>query len=241
MDKKMKRILWVAAIVAVTVVICVVAVLFSGYDADEDALMALQNTEWVTVEQSEGQIAFIPKEVEAGFIFYPGDRVEYTAYAPLVQELAHLNVLCVLVEMPMEMAAFGKDAADGIREQFPQVEDWYIGGHAKGGIMAADYVSRHSEEFDGLVLLASYPKVDLSDTGLKVLTVYGDKDGIMDMDRYEKGLEMLPAGYIEDVLEGGNHGYFASCGDMGGDGEAFISAYVQSKATAQSIYDMIKG
>lgn len=241
MSKRSKRILLAAAIVVLTVVICVAAFLFTGYDADEDALMALQGTDWVTVEQTEGQVAFIPKQIEAGFIFYPGGRVEHSAYAPMMQELAHMNVLCVLVEMPMDLAVFDKDAADGIREQFPQVEDWYIGGHSLGGVMAADYVSRHTEDFQGLVLLASYATADLSDTDLKALTVYGDKDGILDMDRYEKGLELLPEGYIEDVLEGGNHAYFGSYGDMAGDGEAFISAYVQSKATAQSIYDMIKG
>lgn len=241
MNKTLKRTLLVTAIVVLTLAICVAAFLFTGYDADEDALMALHGTDWVTVEQSEGQVAFIPKEIEAGFIFYPGGRVEYTAYAPMMQELAHSNVLCVLVEMPMDLAVFHKDAADGIQEQFPQVEEWYIGGHSLGGVMAADYVSRHTDDFDGLVLLASYSSADLSGTDLKVLTAYGDKDGIMNMDRYEEGLEKLPAGYVEDVLEGGNHAYFGSYGDMAGDGEAFISAYVQYKATAQSICDLIKG
>lgn len=234
MDKKWKRLLIGAVILVVTAAICAGVALLGGYEADEDALMALTGTEWVTVEQSEGQVAFIPKEVEAGFILYPEDRVDYQAYAPMLQELAHFNILCVVVQKPRN------DQADGIRARFPQVEDWYLGGHGAGASDAAAHAADRAGQFRGLVLLGGYTKVDLKDSGLKVLTVYGDKDGIMDMRAYEKGLERLPEGYIEDALEGGNHAYFASCGDMAGDGEAFISAYVQSKATAQAIYDMIR-
>lgn len=240
--KKNKKRLWIAlAILGATAVICLVAFLLGTHNADGDAKMALSSTDWVTVEQTDDMVAFIPKEVEAGFILYPADRVEHIAYAPMLQELAHSNILCVVVKMPMGFPGLAVDAAEGIREQFPQAKDWYMGGHGAGAQAAAEYVSSHTDDFKGLILLAGYSKVDLKDSGLKVLTVYGDRDGILNKGRYEKGLALLPEGYIEDVLEGGNHAYFASCGHMPGDGESFLSPYVQGKATAQDIYDLITG
>ena len=46
----------------------------------------------VTVEQQGNTLAFIPENAETGLIFYPGGKVEYTAYAPLMHELDHLEV-----------------------------------------------------------------------------------------------------------------------------------------------------
>ena len=105
--------------------------------------------------------------------------MEHTAYAPLMKELAEKDILCVLVKMPFHLAVFDINAADGIREQFPEIKSWYIGGHSLGGSMAASYVSKHTEDFEGLVLLAAYSTEDLSDSGLKVLSVYGSEDGVL--------------------------------------------------------------
>lgn len=48
----------------------------------------------VTVELTRGRAVFRPEEPEAGLIFYPGGKVEFTAYAPLMKKLAEENVLC---------------------------------------------------------------------------------------------------------------------------------------------------
>ncbi len=86
--------------------------------------------------------------VAAGLIFYPGGKVEYTAYQPLMAACAERDILCVLVEMPFNLAVFDINAADGIQEQYPEVGHWYIGGHSLGGSMAASYLSKHTEKFD---------------------------------------------------------------------------------------------
>ena len=239
MDKKRKWLMATLAILGATALICALAFILGTHKADADAMMYLTDTDWVTVEQHDDMIAFIPEEVQGGFILYPEDRVEPAAYAPMLSELAHGNILCVVVRMPMGFPGLDVDAAEGIRERYPQVENWYIGGHGAGAEAVADYVSGHTADFKGLVLLAGYSKADLKYSGLEVLTVYGDRDKILNKGRYEKGLARLPEGYDEDVLEGGNHAYFASCGEMPGDGESFLSPYVQGKAAAQAIWDLI--
>lgn len=44
----------------------------------------------------------------------------------------------------------------------------------------------------GLVLLAAYLIKDLRDGGLKVLTVYGSEDGVLNREKLEDGKALLP-------------------------------------------------
>ncbi len=55
-----------------------------------------------------------------GMVLYPGAKVEYTAYAPLMRELAERGYLAVVVEMPFNFAFFGINAADGCVRRFPR-------------------------------------------------------------------------------------------------------------------------
>lgn len=64
-------------------------------------------------------ITFAPQDKEKAtkaLIFYPGGRVQYTAYAPLMHELAKNNFVCILVHMPGNLAVLDQNAADGIIE-----------------------------------------------------------------------------------------------------------------------------
>lgn len=127
------------------------------YHADMEAVDAF--TADITVEMQtleDDSLAFIPEDASTGFVFYPGGKVECDAYIPLMKSMASEGVLCVLVEMPFNLAVLDIDAAEGIQEQYPEIENWYIGGHSLGGSMAASYLSDHEEEYDGLILLGSY-------------------------------------------------------------------------------------
>ena len=56
------------------------------YHADEIAMEAMAvKTDGVQIEQDRNVIWFIPEKPTTGLIFYPGGKVEYTAYAPLLQ------------------------------------------------------------------------------------------------------------------------------------------------------------
>ena len=142
-----------------------------------------------------------PENPAAGFIFYPGGKVEISAYEPLMQACAAQDILCVLVSMPFHLAVFDKNAADGIQEQYPQIDSWYIGGHSLGGAMAASYVSKHADSFDGLILLGAYSTADISETALRVLSVYGSEDGVLNRSKYEKNKSNLPENFKKSRLQ----------------------------------------
>ena len=87
------------------------------YHASETALTALIPDEAVQVETLSGGVAFVPREVEAGLIFYPGGKVEYTAYAPLMRALAEEGVLCVITKMPLNLSCRGEGQKRDRRRQ----------------------------------------------------------------------------------------------------------------------------
>ena len=173
-----------------------------------------------------------------GIIFYPGGLVEYQAYLPLMEKLARRGAFCILVEMPFDFAFFDYRAAGRFIELYPQINKWYMAGHSLGGAMAASYVSRHTEDFEGLILLAAYSTHNISDSKLKVLSIYGSKDGVLNKSHYDKYRKNLPAvgkGFTEIIIEGGNHAQFASYGAQKGDYMSEITPDEQQEKTAEEI------
>ena len=63
------------------------------YHADPAAEDALVSDRFVTVTEQDGNWVFVPESPTAGLIFYPGGKVENTAYAPLLHDLAEDGVL----------------------------------------------------------------------------------------------------------------------------------------------------
>ena len=239
--RKRKIFIVTTSIILVMVIAFTVCAFYLGdyYRADEDAIGAFlpQGASWK--EQPDGTIVFKPDGATEGLIFYPGGKVEHDAYKPLMRELASKGVLCVLVEMPFRLAIFDVNAADGIAKNYPEITSWYIGGHSLGGSMAASYVSKHTDEFKGLVLLAAYSTADLQDSGLRVLSIYGDNDKVLNKKAYENNLPNLPDEYEMYVIKGGNHAYFGMYGKQSGDGKATITNEEQIRKTAASIAQFI--
>lgn len=233
--KRKKYILGLGGILLVLILGCAVY-LGDFYHADMKAIEKFSLANPVEMIQCEnGNYVFEPEEIKGGYIFYPGGKVEHTAYVPLMKALASEGILCVLVEMPFHLAVFDMDAADGILQQYPQIENWYIGGHSLGGAMAASYVSECAELFDGVVLLGAYSTADLSKTDLKVLSIYGSEDMVMNHEKYEAEKINLPEGFTEMVIDGGCHGYFGMYGMQDGDGIPRITNEMQILLTAEAI------
>ena len=101
--------------------------------------------------------------------------------------------------------------------------------------MASNYAAAHDEDYDGLILLAAYSTKDLKGTPLRVLSVYGSEDGVLNRESYEKNRANLPADTIEVVLDGGCHAQFGSYGAQEGDGIPTISGEEQIRQTAEAI------
>ena len=220
------------------------------YRADETALAALtgasasesgqaqgQDLDDVRVVEEPGAIAFIPRDAKAAFAFYPGGKVEFAAYAPLLRALADHGLACVVMEMPFNLAFFGIDAADDARALLmeagvPADLPCYLGGHSLGGVAAALHAAENAADYEGLVLLASYSTVDLSGVDLDVMSVYGSNDQVLDAAAYAESFSNLGENVVELVIEGGNHAQFGSYGAQDGDGAATISADEQIEQTA---------
>jgi len=156
------------SIILAVIIVCAAAFaayVSAYYHADETAVQVMAPNEAVSVYAlADDLTAFVPERPLAGLIFYPGGKVEHTAYAPLLRACAEQGILCVLVRMPCNLAVLNINGADGIRERFPEIDRWYIGGHSLGGAMAASYAAEHVGELDGLVLLAAYSTEDLTET-----------------------------------------------------------------------------
>ena len=243
MKNKRKILIISISIVAALAIIFGACAIYLGdyYRADEGAIAVFTPEDNVSVSTIDGgNVVFEPQNATVGFIFYPGGKVEANAYQPLLAELAREGVLCVLVEMPFHLAVFDINAADGIQEQYPEIEDWYIGGHSLGGSMAASYLADHVDEYEGLILLGSYSTADLSDTDLDVLSIFGSEDKVLNREKYDENKSNLPDGFCEVVIEGGCHAYFGMYGAQDGDGTPTISNHEQIRLTVESIIKVLK-
>ena len=210
------------------------------YRANEEAIavMGSVETDEVIVSEKDGMAVFLPRGgSDTGLIFYPGGKVEYSAYAPLLYRCAEQGITCVLVEMPGNLAVLDMNAAEGIPERYTHVNSWYLAGHSLGGAMASSYLAEHKDAYEGIVLLAAYATESLQ--GEKVLSVYGSEDGVLNMENYEANKVNLPEDYTEVVIEGGCHAYFGAYGAQEGDGVPAISAEEQWDITAQAVAEFM--
>ena len=121
MMKKVGKILCVMLLIVLLAAAGCSLYISDYYRSDGNALSAMASNDVVGVETADGITVISPALPEAGFIFYPGGKVEYTAYAPLMQALAREGILCVLVEMPGNLAVLDMNAAEGIPERFPDL------------------------------------------------------------------------------------------------------------------------
>ena len=233
----LKRLLLVLFVVVASALIGLVIFFGNGYPADQNARNAIENpAEGLLVDSStKGQIAFMPEDgSRTGIVFYPGAKVEYDAYAELASRFAQNGYMCVLVDMPLNLALLNKNAADKVLERFPDVTQWYLCGHSMGGLAASNYSWHHQNSVDGLILLASRIKYDFSDSMLPVLQISATEDGICTPELLESDDTPLPADYTHVVIEGGCHGYFGSYGNQKNDGVSTISREEQQDQTAES-------
>jgi hypothetical protein len=209
-----------------------------------EALAALQPDSTVQVETGKW-LVFTPlaSKPTTGFIFYPGGRVDYRAYAPAARQIAAHGVLVVIVHMPLNLAVFNPGVAADVIATYPEIRNWVVGGHSLGGSMAANFAKSHPGVVRGLVLWASYPASsdDLSSSGMKALSISATLDGLSTPAKIEASHALLPADTVFVPIEGGDHAQFGWYGPQSGDNPATISRADQQSQIIQATLDFLAG
>ncbi len=203
------------------------------YHADAAVQTALVSDGTVCVSRTSYGWFFDGPSIEDALIFYPGAKIEETAYAPLLRRLAAEGMDVCLVSMPFRLAFFGTNKAESVMGLY-DYDHWYVGGHSLGGAMAAEYAAHHGDRLTGLILLAAYPTSPLDDA-LLMISIYGSEDDVLNHAKVEAGKAYVHGGFREYVVTGGNHAQFGNYGEQRGDGTAGVSREEQQRLTVSYI------
>ena len=225
------------AILIVFILIACFAIFYVNdyYHADKIAIDRLNANDNVSVVKTSNGLLLDGPGNDTALIFYPGAKIEYTAYAPMFKDLSEKGIDCYLVEMPFNLALLGQNSADEIIDS-GNYSHYFISGHSLGGAMAASYVNS-TNKTDGLILFASYSTCKIEKP---VLSIYGSEDKVLNKEKYLDSINFIEDNLTEIEIKGANHAQFAYYGNQSGDGVANISASSQQKQSASAIIEFIR-
>ncbi|MBB6478651.1 alpha/beta hydrolase [Spirochaeta isovalerica] len=208
-------------------------VLFTScsYQALTDGYVMPEKT---TVEEIDGVFRVMPQcyDMDEAMVFYPGGLVDPEAYIPLAAEMAHtLKMVVFIQKMPLDLAVLGSNRVEAILEKYSYIKNWYFSGHSLGGAMAASWIYDNPDKFKALILLGAYPieKKPLNQSGIKVLSIRGSKDGLVSSEELTESRENLPSDSRFIEIKGGNHAQFGVYGKQKKDNDADISPEEQRR------------
>lgn len=231
---KRSRILKIIAFILVLVVFIAIGSFFvytSIYYKAQGDIDAILNSTTLTVRQEKGFIGLQPVDSKptVGYIFYPGGKVEETAYLSAMADIANHGYVAAVIKAPFRLAIFDTGAALAVQQAYPDVSYWVVGGHSLGGVAAAMFTQDHPETVQGLVLLASYSTVDLSHKTIPTLSISATNDAVLNWENYSNKQTNLPLTTQFISIDGGNHGQFGDYGPQKGDGKASITQQQQQQ------------
>ena len=206
------------------------------YKATNEVNDYLKSSDEVIVSKKGGMYIFDGEGKDNAIVFYQGGKVDNISYAPLLYKLAENGIDCYLVDMPFRLAMLGSNKADRVINEY-NYDNWYIMGHSLGGATASMYASSHSDKVKGLILLAAY-STNKIDKNVRVLSIYGSLDGVLNMDKYNSNKNNL-SNLKEVVIKGGNHAYFGYYGEQKGDNKASITREDEQDMAINEIVDFI--
>lgn len=204
------------------------------YHSEKTATDCLNSSGNVSVLKTSNGLLFDGPGNDSALIFYPGAKVEYTSYAPLLKNISNKGIDTYAVEMPFNLAILGQNSADEIIKN-SSYNHYFIAGHSLGGSMAASYVNS-TNNTEGLILFAAYPTNEIEKP---VLSIYGSNDNVLNMEKYNDSKDLIKNNFTEFVIDGGNHAKFGYYGNQSGDGIAQISPELQQNQAANKIISFI--
>ena len=200
----------------------------------------LRSDETVMVQETGASINFTPQTQPQAltFIFLPGAFVDPHAYAPMSHALAENGFPTVILKLPFRAALFAAQEAQvheqilALIQQAP-THTWVLGGHSRGGAIAARFAAQQPALLSRLVLMGtSLPKAvedDLSALPLQVVKLYGTRDGLASEAEVLANRRYLPPDARMIRIEGGNHAQFGWYGFQLGDQTATIARVEQQQ------------
>ncbi len=235
-----KRLVGWLVVLAVVVVVLVVVFLGTPFEGPDEGIERIEADEAVTLSETSDGYVLSPADGDpaAGLVFYSGARVSPSAYveslAPVAGEanvavfVPRQSLTLAVVDYGIARTGLRSDPATAVMDRYPEVENWYVGGHSLGGAMACRYANIESDSVDGLILYGSYCDRDISERDLSVLSVAGADDTVLNWEAYERGLDRLPPGSTVVTVSDFNHTQFGSYSGQRGDtptGTSYESAH----------------
>lgn len=232
LDHSVKKYAWLKELVnimgtgSLLLAAILVSYTYDYYTPEDEAFNYLESKYDIEVIKIDNGYFFDGPGTESAVVMYPGALVDNRAYAPLMIEFAKNGYDAFLCEMPMNLAMFGLNMADDLQKEY-SYDHWYMAGHSLGGAMASSYVSKHLDQYDGILLLAAYSTKPLISDHFTVVSIYGENDTVLNKSKLSEYSANMPTNYFEYQIEGGNHAGFGMYGDQAGDSPATITSEEQ--------------
>ncbi len=141
------------------------------------------------------------------------------AYAAKLSGIVESGTTVVITKPWLNLAFFDLRSLGAFTNLAPDVDTWAVGGHSLGGVRACQL----TQDAEALILFASYCANDLSASGLPVLSLAGELDGLSTPEKIADARPLLPADADMVEIAGAAHSSFGDYGLQPGDGTPTIS------------------
>jgi len=174
-----------------------------------------------------------------GLVFFPGAMVPPMAYDPLARRVAKAGYPVVALHLENRMA-FGDSAVDEMMTRTlskTQRGRWAVGGHSRGGMLAAEFGYLHPDRVAGLILIGTtHPRDrDLSEFRYPVTKIMGSLDGVAPVAKSMENAHKLPVQTKMVTIQGANHAQFGYYRYQLFDGDAAIGREEQQRQLTRAV------
>lgn len=199
----------------------------------DDQVRIADRVTWYEMSPIREDRAGDPIPPTTGLVFVPGARVDARAYAHLLRPLVEAGYFVAVLKEPFGFSLVDPDHPESVLAVHPDITYWAVAGHSLGGITAAA-VADANEQVNGLVLFGAYAARPIERIDLKVTSVFGTEDGLIDPAEIEQTKTNLPPGTSYVEVPGAAHSWFgdygAQPGDNPGSGDRLAAQAAMTKA-----------
>lgn len=161
-----------------------------------------------------------------GVIFYPGGKVEASAYNVFLNKLATKGYHVFGLKVLFNLAILDQNKADIVINNNKQIKKWYIMGHSLGGVSGQNFANQHKNIISGVIHLGSYPLS--KDNNVTNISIFGSNDKVVNKNKLKNSDELYE-------IKGGNHAQFGNYSNQAGDGKPTISSNQQKDEAIKKI------